>query len=117
MWRRVERLVTGLLPLGASLLIAGCGAVQSTPRDGVRHAAIRNSELATVVHTWIPTKFAPLSHAPRKEFTKKPKIIVQSDMPTGTSIAEIDFIESQNRNMTPAPTYVIVVTLWNSMYI
>lgn len=32
--------------LSASLLIAGCGAVESTPRDGARHATIRSSELA-----------------------------------------------------------------------
>lgn len=38
--------------LSASLLIAGCGAVQSTPRNRERHAAIRSlgaSQAATTV--------------------------------------------------------------------
>lgn len=48
--------------LSASLLIAGCGAVQSTPRNGARHAAIRSSELARRPR-WCPwTSAKTLAH-------------------------------------------------------
>lgn len=101
--------------LSASLLIAGCGAVQSTPRNGARHAAIRSSELARRPRwcPWIPT-LNPHTSSPSccRILIAKPEInlrTVRRCVSRGGRSRRF----AESRIVTPA-FYVIAVTSCNS---